>query len=144
MWKGIHHSPIFKIMKYKSKAVPDVAKGTSYKNVKKMVKPNESLSIRDILTRFTRGEPLAVGGKNPQFYESDDDLEKVRHMDLVDREEFINKMKDVQKRYNKQEKDNAEKKAAEQAAAKIARTERRKAERDSIIREARGKDPGAK
>lgn len=130
-------------MKYLSKSHPEPAKGISFKGIKKMVQPNQSLSIREILKRFTRGEPLPIGNKSPQFYEGDDDLEKVRHMDLVDREEFIGKMKNVQKDYQKQEKDKAEKLAAEQAAAKKAKQERIKANRDKYYKNP-GHDPGAK
>lgn len=121
-------------MKYKSIAIPEPSLGVKFTG-KKIVVPDQSLSLQEILDRFTRGEPLEIG-KDVQYHESDDDLEKVSHMDLVDKAEFIEKQKETQRAYDKQEKRKAaaekkrldelavsklaaDKLAAEQAASKV-------------------------
>lgn len=78
-----------------------------------MVVPNMSLSLQEILERFTRGEPLEIGKDYNYDEQGDDDLEKVRHMDLVDRQEYVDKLKQTKKFYTAQEKARAEKRQAE-------------------------------
>lgn len=119
-------------MKYKSIAAPQLPKGLTFRG-KSLVVPNQSMSLEEILSRFTRGEPLEIGREGAQYDDGPEDLEKVSHMDLVDRAEFVDKLKQTQKRYDKQEarkkgeektrleklaidKIAAEKKAAEEAA----------------------------
>lgn len=92
---------------------------------KKMVVPDQSLSLQEILLRFTRNEQLPIG-KDVQFHESDDDLEKVSKMDLVDRAEYVDKLKETQKGFEKQErkkaadiKKRAEEKVLEEARQKL-------------------------
>lgn len=91
-----------KTIKYKSVSWPEASTGEKPSGVKLTV-PDQSLSLQEILTRFTRNEPLPVGNR-VSYHESDDDLEKIQHMDLVDREEFVEKLKTTQKDYEKQEK----------------------------------------
>jgi len=95
-------------MKFKSIASPESTPGISFKGVKKQVVPNQALSLQEILERFTKGEPLEVG-RDVQYHESDDDLEKVSHMDLVDKQEYMDKLKQTQKDYESQEKRKAQK-----------------------------------
>lgn len=76
-----------------------------------MVQPNMSMSLQEILERFTRGESLDIG-KEPSYDDGDEDLEKMAHMDLVDRQEYANKLKKTQKDFEKQER----KKAADEKA----------------------------
>lgn len=92
-------------MNFKSIACPNASRGEDGGR-KKVVVPNQSLSLQDILERFTREEALPIG-RDIEYHESDDDLEKVQHMDLVDREEFIERLRDTQGRYEKQEKHKA-------------------------------------
>lgn len=103
-------------MKWKSSSIPTPSKGVVYTD-KKIVVPNQSMSLEEILHRFTRGEPLAIG-REVQYHESDDDLEKVSNMDLVDRQEFVEKLKSTRKEYDKQEK--ARKKAEADRIEKLA------------------------
>lgn len=70
---------------------------------KKIVVPNQSMSLQEILERFTRGEPLNIG-RDVQYHESDDDLEKLQTKDLVDKAEYVEKMKQTQKDFEKQER----------------------------------------
>lgn len=116
--------------------MPAPSVGQKFSGPKKVV-PNQSMSLEEILSRFTRGEPLEIG-RDAQFHESDDDLEKVSHMDLVDKAEFAEKLEDTKRKYDKQEKTKAkklaeqrekmavdqiiaDKKAAEEAAEKKAK-----------------------
>lgn len=80
---------------------------------KKLVVPNMSMSLQEILERFTRGESLEIG-RDPVFDEEGDvDLEKMKVADLVDRAEFVEKLKATQKQFDKEEK---ERRKAHQAA----------------------------
>lgn len=99
-------------MRFKSQAFPSPSEGMRT-TTGKQVQPNQAMSLETILERFTRNEPVAVG-KDVQFHDSDDDLEKVKNMDLVDREEFIDKLKRTQKEYKNQLE--SEEKAARKAA----------------------------
>lgn len=94
-------------MIYKSIASPVPSIGTRLKG-KKIVVPNQALSLQEILERFTRNEPLEIG-RETSYDDGPDDLEKVSKMDLVDREEFVDKLKHTKKQYEKQEKAKAEK-----------------------------------
>lgn len=89
-------------MKFKSKAWPEVSAGSKTLE-KKAVVPNMTMSLQEIIDRFTRGEPLEIG-RDGNYSDGDDDLEKVGHMDLVDRDEFIERQREIQKRYTEQEK----------------------------------------
>lgn len=119
-------------MNYKSIAAPAPAVGQGGFGPKQVV-PNMSLSLQEILERFTRNESLEIG-KDPVFdEEGDDDLEKVKTMDLVDRAEYVEKLKKTRDDFEKQERKRkreldklaheeavkaaADKLAAEQAAA---------------------------
>lgn len=110
-------------MKYRSIATPAPSPGLKIGG-KKLVQPNQSMSLGEILDRFTRGEELPIG-KDAQYHESDDDLEKIAKSDLVDRAEYVEHLEDTKKRYDVQEK--ARKKAEREAAhAKILEEERAK------------------
>lgn len=93
-------------MRYKSIAIPKPVEGQKFTGVKLTV-PDQSMSLQEILTRFTRNEPLPIGNQ-VNFHESDDDLEKISKMDLVDRQEYIEKLKTTQENFSKQEKKKAE------------------------------------
>lgn len=108
------------MMKYRSQACPAPSAGTPTLD-KKNVVPNQSISLQEILLRFTRNEALPVGNE-VHYHESEDDLEKVKHMDLVDRYEFIDKLKETQERYQQQERLKAEREkrqTVEKAKAEI-------------------------
>lgn len=98
-------------MKFKSIASPTPTEGVKV-NAKKAVVPNQSMSLREILERFTRGEKLPVGQEGT-YDDGPEDLEKMGHADLVDKMEFSDKLKQTQKDYALQEKKKAAKKQAE-------------------------------
>lgn len=89
-------------MKFKSVANPGPGPVIKMKG-KKITLPDQSMSLEEILRRFVRNEPLPVG-HDVEFHESEDDLEKVAHMDLVDQTEFLEKQKETQRVYDRQER----------------------------------------
>lgn len=93
------------MMKYKSKATPVASAGQKFTG-KKLVQPDQSMSLEEILARFTRGEPVEVG-REVNYHESDDDLEKISRMDITERHEFLDKQKATQERFKKQERKKA-------------------------------------
>lgn len=108
-------------MKYKSVSLPAPSKGTEAKGPE-LVAPNQALSLRQILERFTRNQAVPVG-RDHSYDEGEDDLEKVAHMDLVDKAEFVEKLKQTQKDFEKQEKAKAaaqRKKLEDEERQKIA------------------------
>lgn len=109
-------------MKFKSISVGGNSQGMTI-TAKKQVVPNQSMSLQEILERFTRGEALAIGRGTPEYHESEDDLEKLKNSDLVDRQEYLDKLKATQGNYAKQEKRKEAarlKKLEEEERAKIA------------------------
>lgn len=116
-------------MQYRSYAIPKPSKGRSFVGIKSQLVPDQSMSLKEILTRFTRGESVPVGhtGQFDENADSEDsiDYEKLAHADLVDKEEHYRKLEDVKIRYEKQEKAKAKKKRekdeADQKAAYEAR-----------------------
>lgn len=114
------------MMQFKSKSRPPVSAGLSFKGSKKLTVPDQSMSLKEILQRFVRGESLPID-KGGEYHESEDDLEKLARMDLVDKAEYIEQQREVQKKYERQEKDK-EKKRRESIA---------KEERERIAAEVR-------
>jgi len=118
-------------MKFKSSAFPNPCLGQKdFGPV--LVVPNQAMSLEEILERFTRGEPVAVG-RETSYHESDDDLEKVSKMDLVERDEYIDKLKQTQKDYEKQEKRKVAKereKLLKEAAEKLAAEKQKASQAD--------------
>lgn len=89
-------------MKYLSVACPTQSVGLQIVG-KKIVVPNQAMSLEEILRRFVRDESLPIG-KDSQYYEDgDEDLEKIPHMDLVDQSEYMDGLKETQKIYKRQE-----------------------------------------
>jgi len=105
------------MMKFKSVAAPKPQGGKVYKGPKAVV-PNMALSLEEIIKRFVRGEKVPVGMGEPMYDDGPEDLEKVRNMDLVDRQEYIDKLKATQARFEKEER--GRRKAAKEKAAAVA------------------------
>lgn len=110
-------------MKFKAVAFPATSPGEVAIGKDEVV-PDQALTLKEILFRFTRGEKLPVG-KEVSYHESEDDIEKLRGMDPVDRDEFLKELEAKQKAYQDQEKakrqaaiDAEVKRQAEEAAAK--------------------------
>lgn len=101
-------------MKTRPLIAPKPSQGVSFVGIKSLVVPNQALSIAEILERFTRGEPVNVG-KQVTFHDSEDDIERISHQDIVERSEFVEKLKKVRSDFDLQEKRKA---ARERAAAR--------------------------
>lgn len=58
----------------------------------KVVVPDESLTVRQIIERFTRGQGSGVAVRDGQYDDTANfdtpDMEKLEHMDLIERDEF--------------------------------------------------------
>lgn len=108
-------------MRFKSIANPGPSEGIRITD-KKAVRPNMSMSLQEILERFTRGEALEIG-RDVEYDDGDDDLEKVAHMDLVDRAEFVDRLKHTARQYEKQEKAKAKKEAERLYAEAVKKAE---------------------
>lgn len=105
-------------MKFRTRAIPEPSKGLDFSKEIVLVVPDQSLSLEEILERFTRGEELPVKFDGEYLEESDVDLEKLGKFDLVEKAEYVEKLKAVQADYAAQE---AEKQRAEdEARAKAA------------------------
>lgn len=101
-------------MKYKSVALPERSSGVKFSG-KKLFVPDQSLSVAEILARFQRDGSIP-NGERGVFIETDEDLEKLGDMDLVEKDEFIAKQKAVQEMYKAQEAFKAKRKASYQKA----------------------------
>lgn len=124
-------------MRFKSIACPEPSKGQSFEGVIDQLVPDQSMSLKEILERFTRGESVYAGNNVSFDDDSDVDLEKLGNSDLVDKAEYKDHLKEIQKKYEKQEqkkiaklKDDQKKQAEEQLAKKI-RMEARKLAKES-------------
>lgn len=108
-------------MKFKSSASPAPYPGKK-KFGKKLTAPDQSMSLKEILTRFTRNEALPIGKDVEYGDEGDEDLEKISGMDLTEQAEIIEKQKAIRERFVKQEKDRIkqlEKEEREKIAEKV-------------------------
>lgn len=116
-------------------AVPEPSVGEDYSKIVSLVRPDQSLSLQEILDRFTRGESLPVEFQAEFGADDPDnplnvDLEKLQHADLVEKAEYIEKLKAISENYRKQEASKAKKKADEDRQAAI------KADEERILRAA--------
>lgn len=94
-----------------------------------LTQPNQALSLADIISRFSRNEPLEIGF-DVSFHESDDDLEKLRRLDPVDRQAYIKKMQELQAKYQEQEakrREKEEQKMRDEVIAKLTLEAEKKA-----------------
>lgn len=106
-------------------------KGQDFSKEEKLTVPNQAMSLQEIIERFTRNESVDVGFP-VHFHESEDDLEKLRFLDPVDKREYIKKMQAVQDAYNAQEekrRKDSEESARKEILAKMAK--KLKAEQNS-------------
>lgn len=83
-------------------SIPKPSEGMDYSKEEYIVVPDQSLSLEEILQRFTRGEPLDILMDGEYDDESDIDLEKLQKADLVDKNDYIEYLKNVQKRFLEQ------------------------------------------
>lgn len=97
-------------MKFKKSAIPEPSKGVDYRKVKDEVVPDQGMSLKEILERYTRGEALPVG-HDTQYGDSPDDdnpldvdVEKIATMDLTEKDEFKKEMQQTVDLYESQQR----------------------------------------
>lgn len=103
--------------------------GQSFKKVVRRVMPNQSMSLREIVARFTKRESLPLSHEG--FYEERfGDLEKHLHEDITEKVDRVNELKSTVSKGRKAEKERQE------ADAKTKRDAEVKAEVDKAVAEA--------
>ncbi|AZL83023.1 hypothetical protein [Apis mellifera associated microvirus 36] len=90
--------------------------------------PNEAMSIQEILTRYAKGlnpgtTAIREAKYDPEASHDSPDLEKLKHADLYEKEEFMNELGSKLMDKKKAAKDKADKAAAEKAAKDKAEKE---------------------
>lgn len=100
----------------------------SFRGVKRMTVPGQSLSLREIVRRFVRREALPVNAKDGVYEHRFGDLEKISKLDLVEQHEIIDSLKVKIADFNAREKARVAKEAEEKVAAEKEEFERRVAE----------------
>lgn len=109
-------------------------KGQSFKNVKKVTVPNQSMTLKEILKRFIRKESLPVNQEG--IYEDRmGDLEKLDKMDIVDKMEIVDEIKSDMEKVKTHRQKEAKKKADEEQQKAT------EAMRQKIIEEQKQNDP---
>lgn len=94
-------------------------------NKPSMTQPKQTLTIKQILERFTRGLPVNAEVKTPSYSTApqfgDPDLEKMRHADLFEKEQFSKAfsqdLAQAKEHANKTAQDRAEKEHQEKTEA---------------------------
>lgn len=100
-----------------------VVKGQSFVGEVKQTVPRQTLSLREILRRYVRNEPLP-GTKGGIYEERFGDLEKMSKMDMVDQMDKVEELKGQIAEFERRQKDREEK----QALAKKERIAKKKAQ----------------
>lgn len=120
-------SPNLNRMKYKSVAWPPVQDGEDYTDVPVIVVPDQSMSLNEILERFTRDEPLPVsfdvaeGGDENLDNPLNIDLEKLAHADLTEKAEYYDALSELGRKYRDEQKARSQEKAEAEAKAERER-----------------------
>lgn len=109
-------------------------KGQSFKKVKTVTVPNQSMTLKEILKRFIRKESLPVQQEGI-YEERMGDLEKMDKMDIVDKMEIVDEIKSDMEKVTKHRKKEEEKKAA------VEKEKATEAMRQQIIEEQKQNDP---
>lgn len=123
-------------MKFKGIAIPQRSAGIVITEPDQVV-PDQSLTLKEILARFTRGEALPVGlpvqyGSQTEIDPESDsefniDLEKSRSWDLTEKMEFRQRVDEVKAEFEARQKE-------KDAKTKAAEAEKQKADFDKKVR----------
>lgn len=71
-------------------------KGQDFSKCEILTVPDAAMSLQEMIERFTRNESVDLGFP-VNYHESEDDIEKLRLLDPVEKREYIERMKQVQK-----------------------------------------------
>lgn len=121
-------------MQFVKNAIPqETWPGIDFSKEKVIVLPDDSLSLEEILDRFTRKESLPIGldmeyGEDESDNPLNIDLEKMANADLVDKELYLKALYEVSARFKRQEQEKAEAEANAKTEAEKAEVEKRIAE----------------
>lgn len=88
----------------------------SFADAERLVVPNQSLSLKQILQRFVRREQLPIL-REGVYEERFGDLEKMARMDMVDRAEIADDLREKIAGFERREKEREEKEKATKAKA---------------------------
>lgn len=109
---------------YKSIASPEPQRPTvDWSKMEKLTVPDQSLSLQDIIDRFSRNEALPIGKQTSYNDEIEIDsvfavdLEKLGKADIIEQMEHAEQWKQISDVYKEEEKARNAKKAAEKAKA---------------------------
>lgn len=99
-----------------------------------MTVPSETLTIRQIMERFSRGLPVSGSVQEPQYDSlatlDSDDIEKLSHMDLFEREEYqralIKRVQNQKAKLDEEKKKNDERLKAEKEELELLKAEIKK------------------
>lgn len=98
---------------------PEVkVKRKSYAGVKSIVKPSQSMSLSEIIRRFTRNEAIPAS-KEGVYIDGLGDLEKMCKEDLVIQHERIEEVKQKVKKFKDEEEEKSRTAAASEEEAKF-------------------------
>lgn len=102
---------------------PVVPRVRQVKFGKRVTVPNQAMSLREMLKRFVRREPLPVE-KEGVYIETEYDLEKIPHMDRTEQEAILSEVKEktakAKAKVDKFKKDQLDKAIAEEVAKQKA------------------------
>lgn len=96
--KSIYSKPAWPINEYA---------GQDFSHEEVLTVPDEDMSLQEIIERFTRGEALPQGFPT-SYYEGEDDIEKLQHLDIVDKRAYVEKMQTVLDQFDKEEQSRKE------------------------------------
>lgn len=103
----------------KYSVIPRVeVRGQSFKGVKRSVVPNQSMSLREIVTRFIKKESLPIS-KEGIYSEVHGDLEKIQHEDFTEKMDRINDLKSKVKKGQSAEKERLKKEGEDKEKARL-------------------------
>jgi len=98
-----------------------VVKGQSFKDCKSMVMPSQSMSLQEIIQRFTRRESLPIEHEGV-YIENMGDLEKIAREDVTQRHERAEHVAELIKKAKKKQAD----------TLKVAEAKKAQEEKDRI------------
>lgn len=135
-------------MAKKLRVIADVkVQGQSFKGVARVVVPNQSMSLREIVQRFIKKESLPIN-KDGFYSEDFGDIEKIQSEDITERMDRINDLKEKAKKGKKAEEERLKKegedkkKADAEAFRKVASEELDRRTQSQIERDALKKPQG--
>lgn len=111
-----------------------------FKGVKRVTLPSQVMSIQEMFRRFVRREPLPLEKKGV-YIETDYDLEKISSMDMVERDELLDELREKTKAAEAKAKKAIKDKADKDAAALKARDEKAEADMRARIEKEKQSDP---